>query len=223
MSVRACVLAVAAFGLVGCEDVSGAVTDGLSRIGAPSDATAQGIRTLSLMQGDVLVRGPEGYCVDQAASNARRGFAVMAGCALMSEDAAIMPSLDGLITVQVGADETSSVAGNEEAFAAFLETEAGRGLLAADSDTASVGEVTTIAGDGRVLARFEDASGPVFQGTTGPQWRGFLDVKGRLVTITVLSFERNELSRSEGERLMGAALEEFVEVNTSADTPKENG
>nr|WP_252734585.1 hypothetical protein [Octadecabacter sp. B2R22] len=209
--------------MVGCDDVSGTVTDGLARLGAPRDATAEGIRTLSLLQGDVLVRGPEGYCVDQAASNARQGFAVMAGCALMSQDAAIMPSLDGLITVQVGAAETSSVGGNEEAFAAFLKTDAGRGLLAADNDIASVGEITTIADDGAVLARFEDASGPTFQGTTGPQWRGFLDVKGRLVTITVLSFERNALSRGEGERLLGATLAEFVEVNTSTDTSEENG
>lgn len=214
MFVRGCVLAVAAFGLIGCDQVS----DGLARIGVSSDATNRGIRTLSLLGGDVRVRGPEGYCVDQSASNARDGFAVLAGCALLSDGAAVMPSLDGLITVQFGEADTASVTDNEEAFAAFLQTDAGRGLLAADGDLANVAEVATITDKTAVLARFEDASGPAIAGTSGAQWRGFLDVRGRLVTVSVLSFDRAELSRSEGERLLVVAMAQLAEVN-APDSP----
>jgi hypothetical protein len=214
MFVRGCVFALAMVGLTGCSDVSGVVQDGLTRIGAgPRDATGEGIRTLSLLGGDVRVRGPEGYCVDQSASNARRGFAVLAGCALLSDDVAVMPSLDGLITIQFGDAGTASVNGNEDAFAAFLKSDAGRAVLAGDGNLANVPTVATITGRTAVMARFQDASGTTFAGTSGPQWRGFMDVRGRLVTVSVLSFDRAALSRGQGERLLVVTMTELAEVN----------
>ena len=223
MFLRAGVVALAMIGVTGCDQVSGAVTEGLSRIGAPSDATSKGIRTLALMGGDVRVRGPEGYCIDQGASNARRGFAVMVGCALLSEDAGVMPSLDGLIMVQFGAEDTASVSGNEDAFAAFLASDAGRSILAGGRDIAKVTEVATTSDTDTVLARFEDTSGPLIAGTSGLQWRGFADINGRLVTVSVLSFDRDALSRSEGERLLVVALEKLAAVNSDAGASEENG
>lgn len=213
MWVKACVGAVVASTLVGCADLSDGIADGLARIGAPSDATGEGIRTLSLLGGDVRARGPEGYCVDQGASNARRGFAVLAGCALLSDDAAVMPNLDGLITVQFGDADTASVTDNEEAFAAFLQSDAGRGLLSGDGDILNVPEVATVTDRAGVMARFEDQSGPSFAGTSGPQWRGFFDVRGRLVTISVLSFDRDALSHGEGQRLLVVTMAELAEAN----------
>ncbi len=215
---RGLVLAGAVVGLVGCDQV----TDGLAGFGAPTDVTAEGIRTLALLGGDVRVRGPEGYCVDQGASSARRGFAVLAGCALLSSDAAMMPSLDGLITVQFGDADTATVTGNEDAFAAFLQSDEGRAVLAGDGDVASIERVTAVPDQGGVLARFEDASGPLFAGTKGAQWRGFLDIDGRLATVSVLSFERDGLSRSEGERLLVVAMAELAEVNAPAAVPSES-
>lgn len=216
MFVRLCVLGLVAFGLTGCDDIEGMasnVAGQLAGVAAAPDATSEGIRTLSLLGGDVRARGPEGYCVDQGASNARRGFAVLAGCALLSDDTAVMPTLDGLITIQFGAEDTASVTGNETAFAQFLETDGGRGLLASSGDLANVSEVRTVTDNAGVLARFEDTSGPVFAGTSGPQWRGFLDINGRLTTISVLSFDRDALARGEGERLLTVAMAELGEVN----------
>jgi hypothetical protein len=209
---RNAIWAVAATALIGCAEV----TDGLASLGMSRDATGEGIRTLSLLGGSVRARGPEGYCIDQSASSAGRGFVVMAGCALLAGDVAVMPTLDGLITVQFGDPDTASVTDNEDAFATFLRSDAGRGLLSADGDLAAVSEVSTIADRAGVLARFEDTSAASFAGTSGPQWRGFLDVRGRLVTISVLSFERDALSRAEGERLLVVAMAELAEVNAVA-------
>jgi hypothetical protein len=216
MFVRLCVLGFVAVGLAGCEDIeslSSGMASQFASVGAAPDATNEGIRTLSLLGGDVRARGPEGYCIDQSASNARRGFAVLAGCALLSDDAAVMPTLDGLITIQFGNEDTASVTGNETAFAQFLESDGGRGLLAGNGDLANVSEVSTIADNAGVLARFEDTSGPLITGTSGLQWRGFLDINGRLTTISVLSFDRGVLSRGEGERLLTVAMAELGEVN----------
>ncbi|SMX40002.1 hypothetical protein [Octadecabacter ascidiaceicola] len=217
MFVRLCAFVLLLVGLSGCEDIEGMannVAGQLANVGAATDATSEGIRTLSLLGGDVRVRGPEAYCVDQGASNARRGFAVLAGCALLSDDAGFMPTLDGLITVQFGDEDTANVTGNETTFAQFLESESGRALLAGSGDAASVSDVSTVTGDTGVMARFEDTSGgPVFTGTSGPQWRGFLDINGRLTTISVLSFDRSALSRGEGERLLTVAMAELGEAN----------
>ena len=222
MFMRVCVLSMAVFGLVGCAEVGDRVANGLANIGGPTDATNEGIRTLGLLGGDVRVRGPEGYCVDQAASDARRGFAVLAGCALLSDEAVVMPRLDGLITVQFGDENTASVAGNEEPFSAFLMSDAGRRVLSANGDAASLSDVAVVSDRSGVLVRFSDASGPVFAGTSGEQWRGFMDVNGRLATVSVLKFDRNELSRSEAERLLILAMSEIAEANSLAQPSDEN-
>lgn len=182
----------------------------------PAGATGGGIRTLALLGGDARARGPSAYCVDQRASRARTGFAVLAGCALLSEQAAVMPALSGLLTVQFGPAGTASVSGNEEAFAGFIASEEGRSILARDGNSANIGQVTATVQGGRVLAWFEDRSGPAMAGTSGPQWRGFVDIGGRLVTVTVLSFDHAPLSRAEGQRLLVLTMAELVEANAPA-------
>lgn len=209
-----CVLAL--FGLMGCEQVSERVTDGLSQISSGPDETAAGIRTLSLLDGSVRVRGADGYCVDQGASDARRGFAVLAGCALLSDEAAVMPQLDGLITVQFGAPDTASVNGNEPQFAAFLETESGAGLLSSVGDAAGISDVAVVSDRSGVMVHFTDAAGSGIEETTGEQWRGFVDVRGRLTTVTVHEFARNEMTRTQGERLLVVAMAQLLEVNADA-------
>lgn len=220
MWVRGCNLVVCLIGLGGCEGGADGFMGRLASIVSAPSATSQGIRTLSLLGGDVEVRGPDGYCVDQTASDARRGFAVLAGCALLSEGAAVMPILDGLITVQFGAESTASVTDNEEAFATFLKTDIGLGLLAGSGNSANVSQAVTITDRAGVLVRFHDTSGPAFAGTAGPQWRGFLDINGRLATISVLSFERAVLSRAEGERLLVVAMAELAEANAPTVAPQ---
>ena len=213
MRLRSLIWALAALGVTGCDDAG----RGLGGLCAARDATGEGIRTLALLDGAVRARGPEGYCIDQGASDARRGFAILAGCALMAPDAAVMPSLDGLITVQFGQEGTASVTGNEEGFAAFLRSDAGRGLLSRTGDLATVPDVVTVTDASAVLARFEDAGGAGIPNTGGQQWRGFLDIGGRLVTVTVLSFDRNPLSAVEGERLLVVTMAELAEINAVPD------
>jgi len=216
---RVCAVGLLATVLTGCEDMD----VGLPLLAGGQDATAQGIRTLRLLDGAVRVRGPAAYCVDQRASRSRDGFAVLAGCALMSGSATGMPAIDGLITVQFGDADTASIAGNEAAFASFIESDAGRALLASDGNAANVEQVATIADFGGVLAWFEDRSGPAVEGTTGPQWRGFLDIDGRLVTVSVMSFARQPMTRAEGERLLVVTMAELSEINVAVASAEQDG
>ena len=222
MVLRAYLFGLALIGLVGCEQVTGGITDRATVTTTPEIATSQGIRTLSLLGGDVRVRGPEGYCVDQAASDARRGFAVLAGCVLLTDEIDLLPMLEGFITVQFGAEQTASVADDKEAFASFLNSNAGRELLAVSGDAADLVDVTSQIEDSGVLVWFKDTSLPAFAGTSGAQWRGFFDINGRLATVSVLSFDRAPLSQSEAERLLVTAMSELAAVNNNVPSLDES-
>ena len=182
------------------------------------DATAEGIRTLSLLDGAVRVRGPQGYCVDQGASRADAGFAILVGCALVSPDVSIMPSLDGLILVQFGEAGSAAVVGNEEGLSALLETGQGRGLLSRPGNPQTVQIAVVNSRANRVFVRVADSAGTGIEGTEDSLWRGFMDVSGRLTTVSVLSFDRAPLSRDRAKSLLELAMATIEEVNSTAET-----
>ena len=191
-----------------------ACTDGAAFPGLGRDMTGDGIRTLSVLDGAVRVRGPRGYCVDQSASVASKGFAIMAGCALLSDRAAMMPDRAGLLTVQFGAPGSALVGAGSNDLAEVLRDDAGQALLASGEDGVEIGKVRV--DDGVVLVRFEDRAGAPIPGTTPTVWRGFTDIGDRLVTVSVLSYERDPLDSEAGRSLLELTLQALAEVNRPA-------
>lgn len=173
--------------------------------GCEAGINSRGIRTLSVLDGAVSVRGPEGFCVDQQSSRAASGFAVLAGCAVVS-DAAMMPALEALITMQIGAASSATVTGAEADLAALLRTAQGAELLSAASDPASVQVVRVDRADGVVVVRFSDAAPAPIAGLEPLEWRAFLDIKGRLTTISLRGFARAPIPADQGLRLLSQAI-----------------
>ena len=173
--------------------------------GCEAGVENRGIRTLSVLDGAVSVRGPEGYCVDQQSSRAGSGFAVLAGCAVVS-DATMMPTVEGLITVQIGAASSASVTGAEPEMAALLRTTLGAQLLSAASNPASVQVARVDRADGVVVVRFSDATPAATPGLEPSEWRAFLDIKGRLTTISLRGFVRAPIPSEQGLRLLSQAI-----------------
>lgn len=166
---------------------------------------ARGVRTFALLDGTVHARGPDGFCVDPAASRPDAGFAAMGGCALISA-IALMPQTEGLITVQFGAAGSAAVDGDEAAVVALLRSAQGAGLLSATGrpEAIVVNGIETL--PGTVMVRFSDAAPPLAQGLEQVEWRAFLDLRGRLVTVSVRGFTRAPLTRARGLDLMGQAV-----------------
>jgi hypothetical protein len=187
---------------------------GITLPGFGRDMTGGGIRTLALLDGAVRVGGPEGYCVDQSASAASRGFAIMAGCAVLSERAAKMPDRAGLVTVQFGAPGSALVGAGAADLAEVLRDGAGQGLLSGGEAGVEVGEIAV--DDTRVMVRFEDHAGAPIPGTTPMVWRGFTDIGDRLVTVSVLAYDHDPLTGEAGRFLLEAALRALKEVNGPA-------
>lgn len=191
-----------------------ACAEGLDLAGLGRDGTGEGTRTLALLDGAVRVRGPRRYCVDQSASAAARGFAIMAGCAVLSDSATVMPDRAGLLTVQFGASGSALVGTGADDLAEVLGSDAGQALMASGDAGAEIAEVEVR--DTRVAVRFEDRAGPPLPGTTPAIWRGFADVGDRLVTVSVLSYTRDPLTHEAGRILLDRTLDAIESVNRPA-------
>lgn len=161
----------------------------------------QGTRSLALYDGTVTVRGPEGYCVDPLSSRPDSGFAVLGACGLLVA-AGIMPQTDGFITVQVGAADTATVAGNEEDLAVLLRLPQGAALLTETGNPGSVTLGQIDRGDGLVSVRFADSGPPPVDGLMQEEWRAFLDLGDRLVTIGVRGYARAPLTAGQAQGLL---------------------
>ncbi len=73
----------AVFGLSGC---LGSETGALGFLSSGSEPKRDVVRTASLYDGNVVVRGPQGYCVDKRSlrSGKSRGFVMLASCEALS-------------------------------------------------------------------------------------------------------------------------------------------
>lgn len=195
-------LIAALVAVTGCAGVGEVVTG----FGAPQP----GLRTMSMFDGAVRVRGPEGYCIDRQASRTGTGFVVMAACARVS-GAATLPAQDGLLTVQIGEEGSALVAGNEEALMRMLAEGAGRGLLSDGGGPVTVHRA--VGRPGLVLVRYTDPAAQAMAGTEAPGWRAFLDLRGRSAVISLRAFESAPLDAAGAESLIRAAAAELVAVN----------
>jgi len=173
---------------------------------------ARGVRTFALLDGAVHARGPDGFCVDPAASRPDAGFAAMGSCALMSA-IALMPQTAGLITVQFGAPASASVVGNEDAVEALLRSVQGAGLLSSSGRP----EAIVVSGidntPGIVTVRFRDGAPPLAEGLEQTELRAFLDIRGPLATVTVRGLTRAPMTEGRGSDLIAQAVSALRAAN----------
>lgn len=174
---------------------------------------ASALPALALHSGALTAVSPTGYCIDAGASRASRGFALLAACdAITGGDA--RPSINGLIVIQAGVADSASVAGAEDAFRQFLESDAGRAVLSRSGDAETVDLDGTRAGDGQVTVYFDDSAENPIAGVSPHEWRSFLDVNDRLVTVSVHSLLAAPISETAGDSLLDDAVAALLSANS---------
>lgn len=171
------------------------------------------VQQAALLGGAVGVAGPAGYCVDLADSQLIRGFALLAPCATLGLSGVDAARSAGIITVQAGRIGTAAVSGSEPALAGFLESDAGAALLSDSADGVSV--LSTSSTDNKVVVHFEDSSGTPIAGTQDEAWRGFVDIEGRLVTISARGLASQPLESETGAALLDAAITAMLAANAT--------
>lgn len=207
---RAGLVTALALGVGACDALNPLPILGLD---APANT---GVPVYALLDGAVNVQGPEGFCVDTAISRPERGFAVLATCGLIS-DIATVPAIEGLITVQIGAEGSAVVTGSEETMRDLLGSGPGVQLLATNGrpDSITIDRIDTR--PGLVVVHFTDTAAPVVPGLEQLEWRAFLDLDGRLATIAVRGFARSPLRVDSGLLLLDQAVYALQAANRDGE------
>lgn len=157
-----------------------------------------GSSRVALFQGDMIAQPPAGYCVDQGASAAQGGGAVvlMGRC---SGDTAAVPAL---ITLSVGEPGSSAVLqSGAKALSDYFRSPAGRAALARDGKAGSVRVQQTSVVDGALVLRVVDRA-------VGDYWRVIFGLRGRLVTISVRADDP-----AQGRRIVDLAMAAMRQAN----------
>jgi len=209
---RRLALACAALALAGCEPSGG----GFSFLSGPAGPV---VTRAELLDGAVVVATPAGYCIDKSATRAEAGFAVEASCALVARGGAA-PRYDGLITIQVGDAESAIVTGQEKTLRNFLKSDEGKQLLAGNGPIRGLSVGRTGIWGHVVEVYLNSAPQGGFEGFQPVEWRAFLDLGGRLVTVRLRGYDRAPLSFEQGQTLLRAAIDAMVEGNRVVATPE---
>lgn len=170
------------------------------------------VTSLPLMNGAVVAKGPEGYCVDSRRSRAAQGFAVMASCTRLI-GAAEAAGRDGFVTLQLGPPGSASVAGAEDDLAQLLTSPRGATLLSRQGEPEAIRVTQVERTSGLVAVQFEDGAAPMVPGLQGEEWRAFLDVGNRLATVSVRGHATQPLTSGEALNLMYRAVEALLDAN----------
>ncbi len=183
----------------------------LALAGCVGTGLGGGTRALAVAGGAVTVTGPQGYCVDRSASrdSASGAFVLLGSCAsLTGSRAAGQPQRPAILTASVGplSAEGTDVAAALPAMAEFFQSSAGRAALsrAGAADTVAVDQIST--SDGVLYLHLSDQALASGQAVEAGYWRALTGIRGRIVTLAVLSPTRGPLGVSEQR----AVLDQFV-------------
>ena len=100
----------------------------------------------------------------------------------------------------------------------FFTSEPGRAALARDGNTGSVRILDTRSKGNAFYIHLRDTSENNNQGISQDYWRGLFDVRGRIVTVSVVGFERKPMSSAVGL----ATLDAFAK-RIRAENPMDEG
>ena len=178
-------------------------------------------KSVTVARGDVIVAGPDGYCVDKPGSRliGSSAFVLLAACqSANSEKSAPAPRRAGLLTASV--ERRADTAIDLPALQNFINTQDGRATLARDGQASSVNILESRRESAAVFVLLADNSQGQAPGLSKTYWRGFFSLNNRLITISVYSFEQLPLSPAQELSLLLEFLNEIR--RQSPKVPDEN-
>lgn len=166
-----------------------------------------GTRAVAVSGGAVTVTGPQGYCIDRGATRegASGAFVLFGTCAaLTGSGAAGQPAKAAVLTASVGQPAAAGVdlAANLPAMANFFRSVPGRAALSRSGDAGTVRVDETGRSGDALYVRLSDRSAATGQSVEPGYWRALIPVRGRIVTLAVLSPAQAPLTSSEQRALL---------------------
>ena len=180
---------------------------------------SQAPRSVDVADGAVTVTGPRGYCIDtETQSDDASGAVVLLGsCAALQESAdAPRPDRDAVLSATVAASPGASPLGAMDDLTEFFRGEVGRAMLSRSGEAETVEVLDASSREGVLFLHLRDTS--AFEGPrVAPQyWRALTELRGHLVTLSVLSPADGTLSPQGGLSTLEAFVREMVRANPSA-------
>lgn len=161
--------------------------------------------------GTVAIAGPSGFCLDEPATRIDRdgAFVLLGDCGLLGKDRAKARPVGAVLTASLEADGAGSVSG----IGRLAETTTGRALVGQSGSGAGVKVLATREAEGAVFLLVEDQGRKPVPGLKSRFWRGFLDINGHLVVLSVLAFEGGAVDDQQGLNLAVAFADAMRRAN----------
>ncbi|MEM6588513.1 MAG: hypothetical protein AAF641_08710 [Pseudomonadota bacterium] len=194
MSVRGALASMMVVSLSGClgSDFVG--------FGAGGDVQRDVLRTTTLYDGDVVVVGPPGYCIDKKSMRNRKaqGFVMLASCEALSglRGQEVEPVI---MTLTVLPDRAGTTRPSADAVAASMPD-----LPVLDS--VNLNELS--------LVHFASGGNVAFEGKDPRHWRGALAINGHLIGLALYARQGSPAVGEDGQSLLVSLAQ-----NTKANSP----
>ncbi len=172
----------------------------------------------------------EGLCLTGGSFTATDGgaFAVVADCVTERVSAApegaerleLPPAFPGIVTVAISGEGAEGAQGDAaiDRLRGFLSRPVGLAMLGRDGESGAVEVVAIEPAESALFVHVRDTSEGGLALLSPEFWRGFVDVKGRLVLVTVSGFRDRPLPSDEMRRLLGAQVARIRTANAGAVT-----
>lgn len=162
-----------------------------------------GPREVAVLGDALIVRAPQGYCVDK---NSARGGEDTAAL-LIGRCTPGGHVKAALVAIGVGrAGSAGVMAAEPEALRQFMSSDQGRALLARSGRAEDLAVLESGVVEGRLLLHLLDRD-------AGEYWRAVIGLNGRLVTISALGAADAPLAPEEGRKLVDRTVEALMKAN----------
>lgn len=207
---------VALLVLGGCDELT--LGGGKSEVAAPAEAPEQ----VSVSSKEVTITGPHGFCIDptQTKDRARSAFVLLGSCAAISNLAfRPEPEVPAILMVTVsGKTDVAPIATSTNALSRFFESDAGRAALSRDGKAKTVEVIETLGRGSVFYIHARDSSTGTLAGAGDEYWRALFNVKGRIVSASVVGLEEFPISTSEGFETLGTFTDRIRSANAAIST-----
>ncbi len=206
---------VALIVLGGCDDILKS-----SAKVPPTTATAPAPEKVRVSGKDVVIAGPHGFCVDptETKDSANSAFVLLGSCAAISNTShRPNPDIPAILMATVSRKSASApIASSTATLARFFKSDAGRAALSRDGKAETVEVIETLGRNDVFYIHARDSSTGTLAGAGDEYWRGLFNVKGRIVSVSVVWLEDHPISTAAGFETLGEFANRIKRENAVA-------
>ncbi|MGO4851960.1 hypothetical protein [Phaeovulum sp. W22_SRMD_FR3] len=186
--------------------------------------TGSAPRSMPALNGALTLSAPSGFCLDTEGSRAdsSQAFAIFGTCAAISGVAAGPAARQpAVLTATVRADASLSQPLDKSTamLEKFFRSAPGRAALARDGKSASVKVLSVRAAPGLFAMKLRDTSASTGTPVAQDYWRGVIDVRGYLVSISVLPVLSAPVGDADQRALLVEFAQQIAQQNKAGSAP----